>query len=146
MQRHLRVLGTCCLPRDQNGCRSKAQSAKEAPVVRRQRLATHAPLCSLCFYSWSWGRAASVVATALKGPKLKLASVLSAGFGDLIIMRSRPYLSGAVRVTSKNNALDNGRVDAASSYFAGGLLVATCVSEMRKGNFFWCVCFWVAGP
>jgi len=55
---------TCCLPRDQNGSPNKEQSVKEALIVQRQRLATRARLCSLCF--WFLGKARSV-ATALKG-------------------------------------------------------------------------------
>lgn len=45
--------------------------------------------------------------------------VLLAGFGPNHAFLL--YLSGAMRVTSKNNALDNGCIDVASSYFAGSL-------------------------
>jgi hypothetical protein len=45
--------------------------------------------------------------------------VLLAGFGPNHAFLL--YLSGAMCVTSKNNALDNGRVDVASRNFAGSL-------------------------
>jgi hypothetical protein len=69
--------------------------------------------------------------------------VLSAGFGDLI-MRPCSYLSGAVCVASKNNALDDGGVDVASGYFAGSLwFVETCVSQRRRKI---CMCFGLQDP
>lgn len=61
--------------------------------------------------------------------------MLLAGFGPN--HASLLYLSGAMCVTSKNNALDNGSVDVTSSYFAGSLWLKH-VSHKRRKKFGMC--------